>query len=321
MKLKRMIKTLFVLGLISVSVLCVSNMKASAAAWPLSGDVGSHDPTLARDGNTWWSPSTGKGLSMKYSNDGKVWHQGIQVFPKELSWWRKYAPKMGDNDVWAPDLQYYKGRYWMFYCVSEFGKNNSAIGLMSCTSVNKGDWRDDGMVISSKAGKDAYNAIDPNLVIDKDGKPWLTFGSWFDGIHVVRLNQTTMKPTGTISSIANRSGGIEGASMVYNNGYYYLFASIDKCCSGVNSTYKIAYGRSKSITGPFVDKNGVDMRKGGYSLLDTGNGRWKGPGGEYVYKNGNSWVIARHAYDANNNGAPTLLISDLYFDSKKWPIY
>lgn len=318
---KKVSKIIMALAVVFISVIFSNSMPASASHWPVSGDIGSHDTTLAKDGNTWWCASTGQGISMKYSSDGKVWHQGVSIFPKELSWWRKYAPKMGNNDVWAPDLKYYRGRYWLFYCVSEFGKNNSAIGLMSCTSVNKGDWRDDGLVLSSQSGKDKFNAIDPNLVIDKDGKPWLTFGSWFDGIHVVRLNSSTMKPSGNISSIAKRSGGIEGASMIYANGYYYLFASIDKCCSGVNSTYKIAYGRSKNITGPFVDKNGKKMTSGGYSLLDTGNDRWKGPGGQYVYQNGNSLVIARHAYDAQNNGAPTLLISDLYFDSNGWPKY
>lgn len=319
--LKRCPKFFITLVIVFMSILCSNSTVTFASHWPVSGDVGSHDPTLAKDGNTWWSPSTGQGLPMKYSSDGKVWHQGIPIFPKELSWWRNYAPKMGNNDVWAPDLKYYRGRFWLFYCVSEFGKNNSAIGLMSCTSVNKGDWRDDGLVISSKAGKDKFNAIDPNLVIDADGKPWLTYGSWFDGIHVVRLNSSTMKPAGNSYSIAKRSGGIEGTSIIYANGYYYLFASIDKCCSGVNSTYKIAYGRSRNITGPFVDKNGNNMTNGGYSLLDTGNGRWKGPGGQYVYQNGNSFLIARHAYDAENNGAPTLLISDLYFDSQGWPIY
>ncbi|RDU25142.1 glycoside hydrolase family 43 protein [Anaerosacchariphilus polymeriproducens] len=315
-------KSKFILATaILLFVISKANLPVSAAAWPLSGDIGSHDPTLAKDGNTWWSPSTGAGLPMKYSNDGKVWRQGIPVFSSELSWWRQYAPNMGKNDVWAPDLKFFNGRYWMYYSVSEFGKNNSAIGLMSCTSVNKGDWKDEGVVLSSKAGKDSFNAIDPNLVIDASGKPWLVYGSWFDGLHVVRLNASTMKPSGTKYSIAKRNGGIEGASMIYANGYYYLFASIDKCCNGVNSTYKTVYGRSKNITGPFVNKQGVDMRNGGYSLLDSGNSRWKGPGGEYVYQNGSSWVIARHAYDAQNNGAPTLLISDLYFDSNKWPTY
>jgi arabinan endo-1,5-alpha-L-arabinosidase len=61
---------------------------------------------------------------------------------------------MTNNDVWAPDLEYYRGRYYCFYSVSEFGKNNSAIGLVSCSSISRGDWRDDGVVVSSKAGRD-----------------------------------------------------------------------------------------------------------------------------------------------------------------------
>lgn len=301
-------------------VFMVVSLPVQAAHWGLSGDLGSHDPTLIKEGNLWWSPSTGVGLAMKYSSDGLVWRNGTQIFSKELSWWRTYAPNMGSNDVWAPDIQYYNGRYYLFYSVSEFGKNNSAIGLTSCSSIVAGDWRDDGIIISSKSGTTAYNAIDPNMVIDADGKPWLVFGSWFDGLHIVRLNSSTWKPSGTIYSIAYKSGGIEGGSMIYKDGYYYLFASIGVCCQGVNSTYKIAYGRSTSVTGPFVDKNGVSMSNGGGTILDSGNTRWIGPGGQDVYKNGSSYVIARHAYDATNNGAPTLLISDLNF-SGGWPTY
>ncbi|MBP2629633.1 MAG: arabinan endo,5-alpha-L-arabinosidase [Firmicutes bacterium] len=318
LNLKRKIKFLSMATLL-ISLLVVKPV--SAAFWELSGDLNSHDPSLIKDGSTWWSPSTGTGLAMKYSSDGLVWHQGTKIFSSELSWWRTYAPQMGTNDVWAPDIKYFNGRYWMYYSVSEFGKNNSAIGLTSCTSVNKGDWRDDGMVLYSKSGSTSYNAIDPNLIIDASNIPWLVFGSWFDGIHIVKLDSSTMKPTGSIYSIAKRTNGIEGACMIYTNGYYYLFASIDKCCKGVNSTYKIVYGRSKSITGPYLDKDGVDMKNGGGTILDSGNSRWIGPGGQYVYKNRSSWVIARHAYDANNNGTATLLINDLSFDSNKWPTY
>lgn len=296
---------------------------AEASHWGLSGGVVTHDPTIIREsGKTWWSASTGQGIGMKYStNNGRTWTDGLPIFAQPLSWWKNYAPNMTTNDVWAPDLEYYRGRYYCFYSVSEFGKNNSAIGLVSCSGISKGDWRDDGVVISSKAGKSKYNAIDPNLVVDANGKPWLVFGSWFDGIYVVRLNQSTMKPAGTPTKIAYKSGGIEGPCIMYNNGYYYLFTSIGKCCNGVNSTYKIMYGRSKSITGPYVDKNGKSLTSGGGTILDSGNSRWIGPGGQDVYRNSSmGYVIARHAYDASNNGTPTLLISDLYFKNG-WPTY
>ncbi|MBE0340438.1 arabinan endo-1,5-alpha-L-arabinosidase, partial [Paenibacillus sp. 28ISP30-2] len=98
----------------------------------------------------------------------------------------------------------------------------------------------------------------------------------------------------------------------------YLFASIDNCCKGVNSNYKIIYGRSTSITGPYVDKSGKNLMDGGGTVLDAGNDRWKGPGGQSIYNNS---VIARHAYDATDNGNPKLLISDLKWDSAGWPTY
>jgi arabinan endo-1,5-alpha-L-arabinosidase len=327
--MKNVFKLLVVLGILSVTFSC-SNLKEennlqkstdqSAAHWALTGNVYSHDPCIIKEGNTWWAFQTGTGISIKYSGDGKNWIQGVQRFGSELSWWRTYAPNMGSNNVWAPDCFYYNGRYWLYYSVSEFGKNNSAIGLTSCSSIVKGDWRDDGMVISSKSGSQSYNAIDPNVTKDASGALWLSFGSWFDGIKLVKLSTSTMKPTGSIYSIAKRSGGIEGSDIVYNGGYYYLFVSIDKCCSGTSSTYKVAYGRSTSITGTYTNKSGTSMLSGGTTVLDSGNSRWIGPGGQDIYKNGSSFVIIRHAYDATENGAAKMLISDLYFTSG-WPTY
>ncbi|HYP17921.1 MAG TPA: family 43 glycosylhydrolase, partial [Opitutus sp.] len=247
--------------------LCAAASPVSAAHWTLSGALGSHDPSIIREGSMWWIFETGPGLPIKYSNNGTAWSQGVRMFNSEKSWWRTYAPRMRSLEVWAPDIQRFGSRTWCYYSVSEFGTNNSAIGLMSCTSIAAGDWRDDGLVISSRSGAQSYNAIDPNLTVDASGNPWLVFGSWFSGIQIVRLNTSTMKPTGTIYNIARRSGGIEGPSIVYANGYYYLFVSIDRCCQGASSTSKIAYGRSTSITGPYVDRNGASMMNGAATVL------------------------------------------------------
>ena len=178
----------------------------------------------------------------------------------------------------------------------------------------------DELVISTKAGSNDYNAIDPNFTLDASGQPYLVFGSWFSGIKIVKLDKSTMKPTGSVSTIAKRSGGIEGPTIFYRDGYYYLFVSIDKCCAGTSSTYKTAYGRATKITGPYVDKNGNKMTDGYSSVLDAGNARWVGPGGQDIYRENGYSIIARHAYDASANGAPKLLISDLKF-SGGWPTY
>ena len=309
---------------------------ARAADWPLTGALIVHDPSIVRAAAEWWVFSTGAGLRVKHSPDGLAWIQGEPLFKAEPAWWRNYAPRMGKLDVWAPDVHLFGDRFWCYYSVSEFATNHSAIGLLSCTDPGKGDWRDDGFVMSSvgpaqaraasdperrtdPSGKPWFNTIDPNLAADASGNPWLVFGSWFDGIHVVRLEPATMKPSGIAHSIAYKPNGIEAPNIVYRGGYYYLFVSIDKCCQGVDSTYKMTYGRCRDITGPYVDRDGRPMLDGGGSLLLAGGPRWKGPGGQTVYRNGAEWIVVYHSYDAEDKGIPKLRISDLYWDAGGWP--
>jgi arabinan endo-1,5-alpha-L-arabinosidase len=285
--------------------------------WPLTGNLGTHDPTLINENGTWWQFQTGVGIYGKVSrNGGLQWDPLPSVLPNGLSWWRTYVPNQSGNDVWAPDVKVYNGRTYLYYSVSTFGSKVSLIGLLSASSIATGDWRDDGLVIRTTESND-YNAIDPDLVIDANGAPWLSFGSWNTGIKLTRLG-SNMKPTGSLYSIASRSGGIEAPAIVLRNGYYYLFVSVGTCCQGVNSTYQIRYGRSTSITGPYVDKSGVSMMNGGGSLLDGGNDRWRGPGGQDI---AGTSVIVRHAYDAQDNGNAKLLISNLNWDGDGWPRY
>lgn len=325
----KLLKSFVIIGLFLASYSCSKTNdngtipkknEQPASFWNLSGNTVAHDPCLTKEPNSlWWAFMTGTGIGVKYSSNGLYWTQGTQVFPSELSWWRNYAPNMGSNDVWSPDCYYYNHKYWLYYCVSEFGTNNSAIGLVHCSSILTGDWSDDGVVRYTNSSSSS-NALDPNICRDASGNLWLVYGSWFDGIHLVKLSKSTMKPTGSTYRIAYKSGGIEQPDILYYGGYYYLFVSLGICCNGVNSTYKIAYGRASSITGPYYDKSGTNMLNGGATIFDAGNSRWKGPGASDIYKHGSNYVIIRHAYDASDNGTPKMLINDLYF-SGGWPTY
>jgi arabinan endo-1,5-alpha-L-arabinosidase len=302
-------------------------LPVSAAEWNMSGNVESHDPTVIKEGNTWWQFYTGDYLKVKYSNDGANWNQGEPMFTGPLSWWSNYVVKSSSvNEVWAPDITYHNGRYWLYYSYSEFGTNNSLIGLMSASSIAAGDWRDDGLVISSNSSKD-YNAIDPGITKDTSGNLWMSFGSFFSGIKLVKLDPATMKPASgaSIQTIATRpnvaNNPIEGAKIIYANGYYYMFVAFDFCCRGSDSTYKIAFGRSTNVTGPYVDKVGTSMMNGGGTILEVGDSRWIGPGGQEPFWDGSKWVMVRHAYDAYNDNFPTLRIADLFWDAQKWPTY
>src|SRR6185295_13985439 len=91
-------------------------------------------------------------------------------------------------------------------------------------------------------------------------------------------------------------------------GYYYLFASFDYCCRGKNSTYKIVVGRSKSITGPYLDRDRKEMMRGGGTLLLEGAKEWRGPGGQSVLLEGATSLLVFHSYHAQT-GRPALQIS------------
>lgn len=307
--------------LLSAMLLLQTIVPVSASTWNLTGDTNVHDPAyIVENGTgTHWVFSTGSGIQVLYSTDGKNYQRSLPIFKEKPAWWSNYVPNQAGLDVWAPDIFYYNGTYYLYYAISTFGSKVSAIGLVTTNSISGGIWKDQGLVMYSNDAS-SYNAIDPNVTQDKKGNLWMVFGSWSNGIYITAINKDTMKPTGNSYRIATKSGGIEAPNLVYNRdtGYYYLFVSIGKCCSGLDSTYKVAVGRSKSVLGPFYDKNGVDMKNGGATVIDSGNTAWIGPGGQDV--NGTN-VIARHAYSAAENGAPKLLISDLYWDADGWPYY
>jgi len=299
-----------------------SNLTSAKSAWSISGSTFTHDPSIIYANGLYWMFYTADGIGVKYSSDGKTWTAGTAVFSSAPSWWTTYVPSKTDFNVWAPDIVYYNSKYYLYYSVSTFGSNVSCIGLVSCTSILSGDWTDMGMVIRSISSS-SYNCIDPSFIYA--GAPYLAFGSWYDGLYIVRLSSSTMKPNASPVQIADRdlsSNAIEGACIwAPGNGYYYLFASFDKCCLGTSSTYNICFGRSTSVTGPYYDEAGTSLLDGGGTVLAKSSGNYIGPGGEDVFKtSSDDWAMCYHYYDKANSGTATLLIKDLKV-SGGWPSF
>ncbi|MFE9623328.1 arabinan endo-1,5-alpha-L-arabinosidase [Streptomyces sp. NPDC006527] len=297
----------------------------TASAYPNPGTVtGStvvHDPTMIRtSAGRYLLYATGGGLSHRTSTDRIAFSAGGDAFSARPGWWASY----GNTEAWAPDISYQGGKYLMYYSVSTFGSNKSAIGLAGSTTGLPGSWTDYGVVYSSTTSSD-YNAIDPNLFVDDDGKWWLSFGSWWTGIKMIQINPSTGKQLSsntTRYSLASRPTGtkaVEAPFIVKRNGYYYLFASYDTCCAGTSSTYKVKVGRATSVTGPYHDKNGVAlMNNGGTPVLES-HGRYNGPGGQSIMKDVDGDLIVYHYYDGNDNGTPKLGINLLNWSSG-WPV-
>lgn len=312
---------LFVAGL---AVPASAQAKSNNAAVPaIQGDLSAHDPALIKQGNTWYIFSTGGGIQVRTSKDLVTWTRIGDVFSGTPSW---VTETLGNvPDLWAPDIHFYNGLYYLYYAGSSFGSNNSVIGLATNKTLDPANpnfhWVDHGLVIRSTTSND-YNTIDPNLTFDAHNDPWLAFGSFWSGLKLVHLDPSTMKPPAspTIYSLAERAApdAIEASFIVSHGGYYYLFASVDFCCQGVNSTYKIAVGRASNITGPYYSEDGTPMLQGGYTILLQSSGNVIGPGGQSVYRDANRYLLVHHYYDGANNGAIKIQIRSINWTPDGW---
>jgi arabinan endo-1,5-alpha-L-arabinosidase len=302
-----------------------------------SQNISVHDPVMIRQDGIYYVFCTGNGISMFSSPDMVNWKQEKQVFASAPEWVIKELPRFR-NSMWAPDISFYKGNYYLFYSVSAFGRNTSCIGLAMNKTLHTDSpdykWVDLGCIIQSIPGRDNWNAIDPNLVVDDSGTPWLDFGSFWEGIKMVKLKDdlsgifTAPQEWYTIASrlrepfTDDRNAGsaqIEAPFIFKKGNFYYLFVSWDKCCSGVNSTYKVAVGRSAKITGPYFAKDSVNMAKGGGTIVVKGDANYPGVGHEAVVSFDGSDFLIYHGYDAKDNGRSKLIIKKLHWDEAAWP--
>lgn len=329
------------LGLVLAIILSACQSTLTATSTPtatlkaptlLIGDIRVHDPAIIEQDGTYYVFSTGQenGLNggtiqIRKSSDLAKWVLIGTVWEGVPGWITEALGSTPPN-LWAPDITYFNGKYYLYYAGSRFGTNNSVIGLATNTTLDPRSanykWVDEGLVIRSTPG-DNWNAIDPNLSFDAAKTPWLSFGSFWDGIKMRRIDPNTGKLAATdkkLYALASRGGGpIEAPAIVFRDGYYYLFVSFDFCCRGVNSTYKIMVGRSKSITGPYVDNSGKPLSQGGGTLVLESKDRYRGPGGQTVYRDDGVYRLAHHVYDTSANGAAELQIHDLAWTNDGWP--
>lgn len=308
-----------------LAALCAASALAYPAPFPVTGDQSTHDPSMVFQPGTSRATIFSTNDLMRSSTDlsAFTWASGPPI-KKAPAWWGTYNKS---KQSWAPDVSFRNNKYWMYYAVSSFGSQKSAIGLATSPTGAAGSFTDQGIVLTSASGA-AYNAIDPALFVDASGRWWLTFGSFWNGIYQLQLNPSTGKPLQskpTLFHLAQRTGAtrsIEGAYLVAHGGYYYLLASFDYCCRGVDSTYNIRVGRSTSPNGPFVDQSGVDMLNGGGTMLLATHDRVIGPGGESVVRDearGRD-LLVYHYYDGLNAGQARLGLNVLDWTADGWPV-
>ena len=292
-----------------------------------SRGITTRDPSsIVKCKEEYWVFYTGRGVPSYRSKDLVKWERGPAVFKTPPEWVARVVPENRNLQYWAPDIIKLGDRYLLYYSVSSWGKMTSAIGLATNATLDPDDpayhWTDQGVVVRTQEG-DGYNAIDPSVFHDRDGSLWLTFGSYWTGIKLIPLDPQTGKrlaPEEKPFALAFNES-IEASYLCRHDDYYYLFVNWGSCCAGPKSTYNIRIGRSRAVTGPYLDKAGVDMlRNGGSLFLATTNGPLIGPGHAGTLNAlGKDWFTSDFEGDLRMDGRATLAIMPLRWGADGWP--
>ena len=218
------------------------------------------------------------------------------------------------------------------YISTGFSLGCSQPGWFRLIFTVKNKWVDEGLIIQSIPGRDLWNAIDPNIALDDQGNSWMTFGSFWEGIKLVKLAADrkaiarpemwyTVAKRKRSNFLPDEKAGdapIEAPFIFKKDEYYYLFVSWDYCCKGKESTYKVVVGRSKLIVGPYLDKQEKPMFEGGGTVVIEGNENYAGVGHNSVANfNGKDYLVF-HAYDIKDEGHSKLKIKEIQWIDG-WP--
>ncbi len=226
-----------------------------------------HDPsTIMECGGKFYTFGTGGGGLI--SDDGWIWHSG--------------AVRPGGGV--APDVIHIGDRYYMTYAKGGGGlagghASNIYVMWTKTLDPNSPDFGfKDETIVASSNGIEDCDAIDPAFLLDPtDGRLWLTYGTYFGFIRIVELDPKTGKRIAG-NEPKNIAIDCEATAMMYRDGWYYLLGTHGTCCDGANSTYNIRVGRSKKVTGPYLDNMGRDMLKGGGKFFVGASGHVAGAG-------------------------------------------
>jgi len=312
-----------------------------------------HDPVMAYERGTYYLLSTGMGLQWATSRDRRTWVVQPTPFIEQIPEWTRDSVPGFRNHVWAPDILRWHDRWWLAYSCSTFGKNTSAIGLMTADRLN-GQWRDEGCLVASREKRDDWNAIDPCFVVDDADELWMAWGSFWDGIQLAKIEKeallarldTLNKPTGAPTSIIGKAktiarrhrpgdpnaaenptskyagrNAIEAPFILKHGGWYYLFVSWDYCCRGAKSNYRVAVGRSQQVDGPYLDREGRPMVDGGGTVVIEGDHRdyeAAGHSAAYELPTGETVFIC-HAYSTAMSGQAVLIQRNIGWTADGWP--
>ncbi|GAA5206351.1 arabinan endo-1,5-alpha-L-arabinosidase [Microbacterium kyungheense] len=311
------------------------------------GALNAHDPTVVRgDDGSWYMFSTDAAVGIDEIPAGVH----VRTSPDLVEWTfvgtaldgvpGPAAALTGARGLWAPEVVRWPtsggARWHMYYSASTFGSRTSVIGLATAASP-AGPWTDAGPVVTTTHAVDGHNAIDAAVVFDRAGRPWLTYGSFFGGIHILPLDARTgfaEKPGEVGTLIARRpasvDGAVEGAYIVYRpeEDRFVLFVSYDS----LFDTYSVRVAAAAQVTGPYVDAQGraltdvtdEDPDAVGTKILGghrfAGGAAWIAPGHNSVFRDAGRLFVVHHVRRADDPARHEAQIRRVHVTASGWPL-
>ncbi|MBP7506211.1 MAG: family 43 glycosylhydrolase [Prolixibacteraceae bacterium] len=296
-----------------IKILSIIALLSLLFAGTASAQIGKpfiHDPSTIMycDGKYYTFGTGGGGL---ISEDGWTWNGG--------------GVRPGGGA--APDALKIGDRYLIVYGATGGGlggRHNGIILTMwnKTLDPNSPDFKyTEAIQVASSDGEEDCDAIDPGLLLDPtDGRLWCSYGTYFGFIRLVELDPKTGKRVEGNEAI-NIAIDCEATALMYRDGWYYLLGTHGTCCDGANSTYNIVVGRSRKVTGPYLDNMGRDMLKGGGKMVIAAGGRVTGPGhfGLLDLGDGVQKLSCHYEADLDQSGRSVLGIRPLLWKNE-WPV-
>ena len=268
-----------------------------------------HDPsTIMECDGKYYTFGTGRGGLI--SDDGCTWDGG--------------GVRPGGGA--APDAIKIGDRYLIAYGSTGGGLGGGHDGKINTMwnktlDPNSPDFKySEPIVVAESANMEDNDAIDPGLLLDPTtGRLWCVYGTYFGYIRLIELDPKTGERVKGNEAI-DVAIDCEATTLMYRNGWYYLLGTHGTCCDGTNSTYNIVVGRSKDVTGPYVDNMGREMLKGGGKMVIAAGGRATGAGhfGRYVVEDGVEKMSFHWEADFDQSGRSVLAIRPLLWKND-WP--
>ena len=293
----------------NILIASIAMLAAVNSAEAQIGNPYIHDPStiMECEGKFYTFGTGGGGL---ISPDGYTWDSG--------------AVRPGGGA--APDAIKIGDRYLVAYGATGGGLGGGHAGIIY-TMWNKTldpkspdfKYSEPNLVAQSEYDEDC-DAIDPSLLMGPDGRLWMSYGTYFGFIRLVELDPATGKRVEGNKAI-DIAIDCEASALIYRNGWYYLLGTHGTCCDGVNSTYNIVVGRSRNVTGPYIDNVGRDMLKGGGKMVLAAGGRLIGAGhfGRYIVEEGVEKMSCHFEADMDRSGRSVLNVRPLVWKND-WPV-